>query len=193
MKSLFSVLVCLAAVFPLFDCASSSIKMVSYHSRMLLDADSLFSLGNYDEALAVYNKIRSAKPATDEAKTAHFQCGYINIYFKNPNANWGVALKEFKSFTTTYPNDPRVSEALSWVRVLTVMKSFDNQSRSSADQVERLEYFKKEAFQSRRTVLDSMNVLLRNSTTMRDSMTNANLRLENVIIDLEKKCQQAGR
>lgn len=171
--------------------------MVSYNSRMLKDADSLFNAGNFDEAQTLYNKIRATKPKTEEARTAHFQCAYLNIYYKNPNANWSEALKEFKSFATQYPDDPRIGEAFTWMRILIVIKSFDTQFRSSADQVERLKYFKKEALQSQRYVLDSMSLMLRNCydsrEVFRDSMTKANAKLEDVIIDLEKKCQQVGR
>lgn len=182
---------------PLFDCASSTIKMVSYNSRMLQDADSLFYSGNFEDAKELYIKIRAQKPKTDEAKTAHFQYAYLNIYYKNPNANWNKALKEFKSFASQYPNDPRIGEVFSWMRILTVIKSFDTQFRTSADQVERLKFFKKEALQSQRYVLDSLAVIIRNCNesreAVRDSLTKANSRLENVIINLEKKCQQVGR
>jgi outer membrane protein assembly factor BamD (BamD/ComL family) len=186
-----------ATIFPLFDCASSTIKMVSFDSRMLQNADSLFYSGNFEEASKLYNKIRATRPKTKEAKIAHFQSAYLNIYYNNPNANWSKALKEFKSFASLYPNDPRIGEVFSWMRILTVIKSFDTQFRSSADQVERLKYLKKESLQSQRYVLDSMAVIIRNCydsrEVFRDSMTKVNAKLEDVIIDLEKKCQQVGR
>lgn len=187
----------IAAISPLFNCASSTIKMVSYNSRLLVDADSLFYSGNFEEAGKIYSKICTTMSKTEEAKTARFQKAYLNIYYKNPNANWGDALKEFKSFVSLYPNDPRTGEASSWMRILTVIKSFDTQFRSSADQVERLKYFKKEAIQSQKYVLDSMAVIIRNCyesrEIFRDSLLKANAKLEDVIIDLEKKCQQVGR
>jgi outer membrane protein assembly factor BamD (BamD/ComL family) len=186
-----------AALIPFIDCASSTIKMVSYSSRMLEDADSLFYSGNYAEAEKYYDKIRSTRLQTEEAKTAHFQFAYLNVYYKNPNANWNVALKEFKSFATLYPNDSRIGEAFSWIRILTVIKSFDTQFRTSTNQVERLKYFKKESLQSQRYILDSVAAVIRNCNesreTYRDSMAKVNAKLENVIIDLEKKCQQVGR
>lgn len=171
--------------------------MVSYDSRMLESADSLFYSGNFEDAEKLYEKIRATRPKTEEAKAAHFQCAYLNIYYKNPSANWSKSLKEFNSFASQYPNDPRIGEVFSWMRILTVIKSFDTQFRTSADQVERLKFFKKEALHSQRYVLDSMAVIIRNCLdsreVVRDSLTKANAKLENVIINLEKKCQQVGR
>jgi len=197
MKPFVFMALAVAAAFPLFNCASSTIKMVSYNSRMLEDADSLFYSGNFEEAGKLYDKICTTSPKTEEAKTALFQSAYLNIYYKNPNANWSEALREFKSFVSLYPNDPRTGEAFSWMRILTVIKSFDAQFRSSSDQVERLKFFKKEAIQSQKYVLDSMAGIIRNCNdsreSVRDSLIKANAKLEDVIIDLEKKCQQVGK
>lgn len=164
---------------------------------MLIDADSLFYSGNFNDANALYQKIRLTIPKSDEARNALFQNAYLNIYYKNPNANWSDALKDFKNFATLYPNDQRIGEVLSWIRILSVIKSFDTQYRTSADQIERLKYFKKETIHSQRYILDSMSVILRNCydsrEALRDSLTKVNDKLENVIINLEKKCQQVGQ
>jgi outer membrane protein assembly factor BamD (BamD/ComL family) len=173
-------------------CAPSG-KFVTYKSRMLTEADSLLVNGKYDEAKMRYEKIRSGARNTEETKTAHFALAYLNVYFKNPGADWNSALKEFKSFVSLYPNDPRIGEALSWIRILTVIKSFDTEFRRASNQVERLKLDKNEARANQRIFLDSMASMMRNCYEIRDSMTRKNAELENVILDLEKKCQQAGR
>ena len=166
---------------------------MTYRTRLLTEADSLLVGGKYDEAKQKYEKIRSSTRNTEETKSAHFALAYINVYYKNPNTDWSAALKEFKSFVTLYPNDPRIGEALSWIRILTVIKSFDTEFRRASNQVERLKLDKNEARTNQRIFLDSMASMMHNCYEIRDSMTRKNAELENVIIDLEKKCQQAGR
>jgi hypothetical protein len=46
---------------------------------------------------------------------------------------------------------------------------------------------------TQRMFLDSMASMLRNCYQARDSLVKKNVELENVIIDLEKKFQQAGK
>ena len=195
------------AVFPLFrtmalalpfvcafalTCASPG-KMVTYKNRQLTEADALLYHGKYEEAKALYEKIRSSQPNAEEARTAHFSLAFINVFYKNPNADWNVALKEFKSFAALYPKDPRIGEALSWVRLLTVIKSFDNEFKRASSQVQRLKLDRTESKMTQRMFLDSMASMLRNCYQARDSLVKKNAELENVIIDLEKKFQQAGK
>jgi outer membrane protein assembly factor BamD (BamD/ComL family) len=166
---------------------------VTYKTRMLTEADSLLAGGSYDAARLKYEKIRSSTHNSEETKTAHFALAYLNVYYKNPGADWNAALREFKSFVTLYPNDPRIPEALSWIRILTVIKSFDTEFRRASNQVERLKLDKSMSQANQRIFLDSMASMMRNCYEIRDSMVKKNAELENVIIDLEKKCQQAGR
>jgi outer membrane protein assembly factor BamD (BamD/ComL family) len=172
---------------------TSSVKMVNYKTRQLAEADSLLYSGKFEESKALYDKIRSAQTNSEEAKTAHFNIAYINVYYKNPNADWAAALSEFKSFAALYPKDPRISEALSWIRLLTVIRSFDNEFKRASTQVQRLKLDQSEARMTQRMFLDSMASMLRGCYQVRDSLVKKNTELENVIIDLEKKCQQAGR
>jgi outer membrane protein assembly factor BamD (BamD/ComL family) len=173
-------------------CASPG-KMVTYKNRQLTEADALLFNGKYDEAKILYDKIRSSQPNSEEARTAHFSIAFTNVYYKNPNADWNAALKEFKSFAAIYPKDPRIGEALSWVRLLTVIKSFNNEFKRASNQVQRLELDQSESKMTQRMFLDSMASMLRNCYQARDSLVKKNVELENVIIDLEKKFQQAGK
>jgi outer membrane protein assembly factor BamD (BamD/ComL family) len=173
-------------------CASPG-KMVTYKNRQLTEADALLFNGHYEEAKVLYEKIRSSQPNAEEARTAHYSIAYINVYYKNPNADWNVALREFKSFAAIYPKDPHIGEVLSWIRLLTVIKSFKNDVKRASSQVQRLELDQSESKTTQRMFLDSMASMLRNCYQARDSLVKKNVELENVIIDLEKKFQQAGK
>jgi outer membrane protein assembly factor BamD (BamD/ComL family) len=178
----------------LFTCASSgTFTFVSYKTRLLTEADTLFASGKYSEAKSLYEKIRSSNPNAEETRAAHFSIAFLNVYYKNPNADWNAALKEFKSFAALYPKDPRIGAALSWIRLLTVIKSFDNEFKRASSQVEQLKLDRSEAKMTQRMFLDSMASMLRNCYQTRDSLVKKNVELENVIIDLEKKFQQAGK
>jgi len=172
---------------------TSTVKMVNYKTRQLAEADSLLYSGKFEESKALYEKIRSVQTNSEEARTAHFNIAYINVYYKNPNADWDAAQKEFKSFAALYPKDPRIGEALSWVRLLTVIQSFDHEFKRASTQVHQLKIDQSEARMTQRMFLDSMASMLRSCYQVRDSLVKKNTELENVIIDLEKKCQQAGR
>ena len=190
--------ICIAfGTFALLFCAcAASSKAPSPVSKNapMAEADSLFSAGNFDDAKILYEKIRIAMPpSSPEAQKAHYYLGYLDIFYKNPKADWNVALTEFKSFTALYPNDPRINEVRSWVRVLTTIKSFEVEYRRAANKVDRLTHDNSTASESRRFYLDSMAVILRNSYESRDSVARKNTELINTIIDLEKKCQQAGK
>jgi outer membrane protein assembly factor BamD (BamD/ComL family) len=160
---------------------------------LLIEADSLFDKGNYGDAQLKYNKIKASFPGSPEARSALYALGTLHIYYKNPNGDWNAALNEFKLFAAQFPKDPRSETALSWVRVLTVLKSFDMEFKRASDQVERLKLGRSEFRQNQRISLDSMSSLLQRNYEARDSLAKKNTELENVIIDLEKKCQQAGR
>jgi outer membrane protein assembly factor BamD (BamD/ComL family) len=156
-------------------------------------ADSLFASGNFDEAVATCRKIIAASPDSEEIKHAIFAIAYSNVFYKNSGGDWNAALEKFESFARSYPNDRHAGEALSWVRILTIIKSVDNELRQATSRAERLRHDKNTAQENRRFYLDSIGALLRSSSDSRDSLQKKNRDLENVIIDLEKKCQQAGK
>jgi len=185
-------------------CAGSSKPPLPVHEQKsfpMKEADSLFAAGNFEGAKSVYEKIRIAMPPlSPEAEKAHYYLGYINVFYKNPWADWNTALTEFKSFAALYPNDPRINEVLSWIRILTTIKSFESEYRRATNKVERLTQDSTTAFEIKRFYLDSMAAILRNSYESRDSLVRKhdslvrkNTELINIIIDLEKKFQRAGK
>lgn len=193
---------CMLCMLLLFTCAASS-KHSSINSKNVreAEADSLFAAGNFEGAKMAYEKIRiEMPPSSPEAEKAHYYLGYINVFYKNPWADWNTALTEFKSFAALYPNDPRINEVLSWIRILTTIKSFESEYRRATNKVELLAQDSSTAFEIKRFYLDSMAAILRNSYESRDSvvrkhdsLARKNAELINVIIDLEKKFQRAGK
>jgi len=172
-------------------------KVVTFEQLMLFEADSLFRAGNYEYAKVKYSKIQGSRPESDEAKKAQYYLGLINIYYDNPFANWEMALQEFKKFASLYPNDFRIGEVNSWIRLLVVMQSFKKEYRGTADKLEQLAKSKEmeasQPQQPRRLNIDMITESLRNCYSDRDSLTRKSKELENFILDLERKCQQAGR
>lgn len=195
--------VCMAAVV-LCACAGSGRKGLSPSpsaDSLTAEADSLFTYGNFPEAKALYEKIYSENPPESaEARNAHFRIAYIDVFYKNPFADWNFALTEFKSFAALYQDDPRSDEVRSWIRVLTTIKSFETEYRRMSQKAEQLMTDNNAIRDTLRFRLDSMAAVLRNAYAARDSLLRAgdslarkNTGLINTIIDLEKKCQQAGK
>jgi outer membrane protein assembly factor BamD (BamD/ComL family) len=169
--------------------------------RLMKTADSLFADGNFEDAKTTYEKIRLGQPPTSpEAQRAHYYIAYIDVFYQNPWADWNSALTEFKSFAALYTNDPHIDEVRSWIRILTTIKSFETEYRKTSHQMERLTATKNATRETQRFHLDSMAGILRSSYEAVDSagrkvdsLARKNTELIKTIMDLEKKCQQAGK
>jgi len=171
-------------------------KVLTYEQQLLGEADSLFKAGNYEFAKIRFDKIRTLKPESPAAKIAIYYLGYINVYYDNPFASWEAALREFRLYVTLYPDDSRVDEINSWIKLLVVMQSFKRNYIGTTDSISTL---KLEKFMSDRAAKNtvpvdsilSLNEVLRKCGHVRDSLIRKNKDLENFIIDLERKCQEA--
>jgi outer membrane protein assembly factor BamD (BamD/ComL family) len=175
-----------------------AVKRFSYEQQLLSEADSLFKVGNYEYAKVKYAKIRDAHPETDVAKTAQFYLGYINVFYDNPFANWEASLREFRMFATLFPQDYRIGEVNSWIRILTVMQSYKKEYQGTInklDQIKAKELIKDNEPRAivHRINIDSIAETLRKCFDDRDSLVRKTKDLENAILDLEKTCQGAVR
>jgi hypothetical protein len=144
-----------------------------------------------------YTKIIEMTPNSPAARTAQYYLGFINVYYDNPFADWEKALNEFKMFAALYPDDFRIKEVNSWIRILVVMQSFKNEYQGATKQLDKTnERLIADTYQrTTRTKLsiDSLTTTIKGCYDSRDSLSRKTRELENVILDLEKKCQQAGR
>ncbi len=188
----------LISILSVGGCVSSNLATVE--KQILSQADSLFRIGNYEYAKAKFAKVRDLKPKSDAAKTAQFYLGYINIYHDNPFSNWEAALREFKIFADLYPDDARIGEVYSWIRLLTVMQSNKKEFIGMSDKLDTLS--KKELMQtpvqpppspSKKGNFEALSESLRGCFDAKDSLSRKTKELENVILDLERKCAQAGK
>lgn len=177
---------------------SCSPKIVTFEQQVLAEADSLFRNGNYEYAKVKYAKARELKPKSDVARISQYYLAYINVYYDNPFSNWEAALREFRTFAALYPDDQRIGEVNSWIRLLVVMQTFKKVYQGTTNKLDELS--KKEPVPcppqpppTRRTNVDIITESLRNCLDAKDSLTRKAKEFENVILDLEKKCLQAGR
>ncbi|MDO5576633.1 MAG: hypothetical protein Q4F84_06095, partial [Fibrobacter sp.] len=166
---------------------------VTIEHKILHEADSLFKSGNYEYAKLKYAKVRDTEPVGSSlARIAQYQLGYINIFFDNPFANWDAALREFELFASLYPDDFRIGEVNSWIRILVSMRSFQKEYMGTNDQLQRLK-LKDESRPRLTSNIETITESLRNCHNERDSLIRKTKELENVILDIERKCHQAGR
>jgi outer membrane protein assembly factor BamD (BamD/ComL family) len=173
-----------------------AVKSYSYEQQLLSKADSLFRVGNYEYAKVKFAEIRDAHPETEAAKASQFYLGYINVFYDNPFANWEAALREFKMFTTLYPQDNRIGEANSWIRILVTMQAYKKGYQGTVDELEiakNREIKENDAKVIVKTKNDASAEQLKNCFDGRDSLVRKTKDLENVILDLERKCQDAGK
>ncbi|HEX3019108.1 MAG TPA: hypothetical protein VHP36_02350 [Chitinispirillaceae bacterium] len=171
-------------------------KIVTFEQKILSEADSLFREGNYEYAKVKYAKARELKPKSDVARTSQYYLAFINVYYDNPFANWEAALREFRTFAALYPDDQRIGEVNSWIRLLVVMQTFKKVYQGTNNKLEELS--KKEPPPCppptpRKTNVDIITESLRNCLDAKDSLGRKTKEFESVILDLEKKCLQAGK
>ncbi len=171
-------------------------KMVTFEQQILSEADSLFREGNYEYAKVKYAKAREIKPKSDVARTSQYYLAFINVYYDNPFANWEAALREFRTFAALYPDDPRIGEVNSWIRLLVVMQTFKKEFQGTTNKLEELS--KKEPAPCpppapRKTNVDIITESLRNCLDAKDSLSRKAKEFESVILDLEKNCLKAGK
>lgn len=194
MVKTFLFLVTILAIFLMQS--GCAVKSFSYEQQLLSKADSLFRVGNYEYAKVKFAEIRDAHPETEAAKASQFYLGYINVFYDNPFANWEAALREFKTFTTLYPGDNRIGEVNSWIRILVVMQSFKKEYQGTANKLEIAKVKENKDNDTKaavKTKNDTNIELFKNCLDGRDSLVRKTKDLENVILDLERKCQDAGK
>lgn len=171
-------------------------KMVTYEQQQLNDADSLFRVGHFEFAKIRYQDIVKSFPGSSAARSAQYKLGYINVYFENNLGSWEAALREFKNFASLYPDDDRIDEVNSWIQLLLAMELFKKNYNASIDKTRSLETELNakdaEAFTGRRSVdVNALNESLRSCTLVKDSLQRKTKELENLILELDERCQQA--
>jgi outer membrane protein assembly factor BamD (BamD/ComL family) len=180
---------------PLVSCALIGCmgRVVTYESQLLSEADSLFDAGNFEVAKLKYAKVIDTRPESEAARSAQFNLGYINVYYDNPFANWEAALREFKAFSSMYPDDVRIDQANSWIRILVVLQSFKKEYKGTTTKLEQMNKSLKEpdVKATRRVNLDMVTESLKSCYDDRDSLNRSIEGLKNVILEMERKCQQA--
>jgi outer membrane protein assembly factor BamD (BamD/ComL family) len=192
-RHIFLMCICTAIVALIAGCGGT---VITYEQQLLGEADSLFRAGNYEYAKVKYDKIRTLKPNSPAARTSQYYLGYINVYYENPFASWEAALREFKLFVSLYPDDSRVDEVNSWIKLLVVMQSFKKDYIGTNEEIEVLKQQKNKLQKTpqKPTVnVEALNESLRHCYHVSDSLNKRSKDLENFILDLEKKCQQAGK
>jgi len=167
----------------LFSSSCTAYNLLTREQMLLNEADSLFEVNNFEYAKRKYLEIRDKNDSIASPR-AQFKLGYLNVHYENPFSNLNAALREFKRFTSDYPNHELVEEANTWIRILTLLNSNQKQYKLSEEQLKilnkKLEGTKHELRRS-----DSYDVLLeavRKCYTEKDSLE-AHIELLNEVID----------
>jgi len=125
----------------LLGCASSTVTSYTYDRSLLTVADAKFEKKRYAEALQVYQELAYSPDyaQSNSAKLALYKIGYLNIYFDNPKANPKAALEAFNTFKLRYPRDKLIGDVTTWIKILVVLKSFEDQFDEITFRMKRLQ------------------------------------------------------
>lgn len=122
-------------------CAANRVAAFTYERRLLSDAEEKFAQKQYAEALRIYQELVTSPSysQTPAARQALFRIGYLNIYYDNPKADPRMALEAFNSFRVRYPDDALIGEVNTFMKILVVLKSFEQQYDETTARIRRLQ------------------------------------------------------
>ncbi|MBN1982414.1 MAG: hypothetical protein JW795_12850 [Chitinivibrionales bacterium] len=136
-------LCCMALFFGLMSvsCVRSTVAMKRVNSPKSTAtlADSLFKTGNYEKALSMYTWIRDSSRLVQEKAAAHYNIAYISLYYNNPKLNFDAALAEFNQFQKLYPSHPRIHDANTFIKILTLLKKSQSDLYGHTDKLKKIE------------------------------------------------------
>jgi outer membrane protein assembly factor BamD (BamD/ComL family) len=175
---------CLFALFLLMapGCSHVTTTQYTFDKKLLADADGKCKQKSYAEALKTYDEIVKTFPQTSSARTALFKVGFVNIYYDNPLSDWNAAIAAFKLFQKNYPDDPRIEEVNTWIRVLVAMESFSAQYGETSARIKSLMNKSTEVSGNYETLLEA----IQKCSGDKDSLDNEKNALNQKIKELEQ-------
>jgi hypothetical protein len=183
------LLLCLCVC--LCGCASNTVASYTYDRSLLTVADAKFDKKRYSEALKIYQELAYSPDYAQSAsaKQALFRIGYLNIYFDNPKADPKAALEAFNTYKLRYPRDKLIGEVTTWIKILVVLKSFEDQYDEITSRMKRLQNKSAVTTGSLDTLLDAFQRCVSERDSL-DSEKSSFLRkiseLEQTIVKMEK-------
>jgi len=154
----------------------------TFDKKLLADADGKCKQKSYAEALKTYEEIVKTFPQTTSARIALYKVGFVNIYYDNPLSDWNAALAAFKLFQKNYPDDPRIEEVDTWIRVLVAMESFSAQYGETSARIKSLMNKSTEVSGNYETLLEA----IQKCSGDKDSLDNEKNALNQKIKELEQ-------
>lgn len=167
-----------------FGCASTKNVTVSIDHQFLADADAKFEKKQFTDALKAYQSLAysSVYSLLPTGRMALYRIGYLHIAYDNPNADPKAALSAFKLFVQKYPADHLVGYATTWIKLLTVISSFQDQLDENATRVRKLQNKNGAASDS----ISFLSTSLKRCSTLSDSLNAERLLLLKKINDYEQ-------
>ena len=163
-------------------CGAQQGKLITYEKQMLIDANTALRNKKYKDALFLYTEIRKAYPRSEAAVAAQYRIGFVNILYDNPDADWKTALEEFKRFQSLYPNDPRIHEVNTWIRLLTAIENSEDEYIGA---LAKLKTYKNRHYGTTDNFSTIFEALKRCKETT-DSLYEVNEKLQRAIMTLEE-------
>lgn len=182
-----------ALILSLHLSCSSSRELTTIPDDSLHTADSLFEAGDYDRAQAAYTSARDTLTDAKLISDAQYRLAVLHLYYDNADVNLDSALLELRYFTTLFPDDPRAGEARSWIKILHLLKKTRIELKDKSRTIKRLKRYNEQLAEDNRVIIDSLSETLDMLQKERDSLFDDNAELKQIMIELERKCQQGGR
>ncbi|MFP4163950.1 MAG: hypothetical protein ACLFQB_08810 [Chitinispirillaceae bacterium] len=187
------VLCSAALIFSSLSSCSSGRKLTVQEKNPLHKADSLFQAGKYHRAQAAYSTARDTLVDEEYIRDAQYKLAILHLYHDNADVNLDSSLIELKYFVTLFPDDPRAGEAKSWIKVLNLLKKTRKELKAKNRRIRRLNRYDEQLAKTTREIIDSLTETLDVLQQERDSLFDDNAQLKQIIVELERKCQQGGR
>jgi hypothetical protein len=102
-------------LFAVAGCAALKLPFTENSKRYQV-AQTYFERGDYKAAYDAYQAIAATSSAW--AEDSKFNAGYVLIYYKNQQKDYGLAEQEFEVFLARYPKGALADEAFTWLDML---------------------------------------------------------------------------
>ncbi|KMQ50559.1 hypothetical protein CHISP_2552 [Chitinispirillum alkaliphilum] len=148
--------------------------------------------GQYREAEMMLNAIIDSIPESPVAADALYSLAMIHLANSNPDADFYKAMDRFETFTAAYPEDPRQRSAQNWLHILGLYTQTKEKLYTALETAHQFQTTYEENL-SKQLNLETLNEDIRRCYEERENLLSKTEEFRSIIIELERKCLQAGR
>jgi len=98
----------------------------------------MFDRAMYPEAVREYHAVAAQYPDDPLAGQALYEAAYAQIYYKNPDVDYGSAVKDFQNLVQKYPDSAWRGRAQNWLNFLGQLETLKMEKEKLKNDLQKL-------------------------------------------------------